>query len=303
MNVTGTQPCVRATPHLPVPRALEQSLLDAGTLSPQELDRFLGFVKGIHDSAPEGVGTTHVWPEVFPHANAVSHWEAGEHDLEPFLRAVRAGEPSPAVLAMAAGGGRGARPPPTPSGQRGQPLQGASTSGSPTVVLPLAPPRTAPAATAKLGVAPRTQAAPVDAAPPAPRPQTAPAPQRAPPAPQPVPITRTGCVDPVIALGAKDDAEGAAFLSAMRGAFAHRRFELFRALSLYDTARRHSLSGAAFVSALVSAGLKLNPVQADALRRRLAEAAPAQLPNLFRVTPHPEDVSIDYASFTDRLFL
>jgi len=89
----------------------------------------------------------------------------------------------------------------------------------------------------------------------------------------------------------------------MRGTFGGRRFELFRALSLYDTARRQVLSGTAFVSALVSAGLKLNIVQADTLRRRLAEAAPVQLPRMFRAAPHPADVAVDSASFCDRLFV
>ena len=39
------------------------------------------------------------------------------------------------------------------------------------------------------------------------------------------------------------------------------------------------------------------------LRRRIAEAAPAQLPGRFRVAPHPQDVAVDYARFCDSLFV
>jgi hypothetical protein len=89
-------------------RGFIESILDAQTLAPGELEGFLDFVRGMRDTAPDGVGGTRTWPEVrvqrhgalplvlslshtphpptpqvFPHVNAVSSWGA-DMDLRPF---------------------------------------------------------------------------------------------------------------------------------------------------------------------------------------------------------------------------
>lgn len=75
-SVHQSQPCISWM-------GFVETLLDASTLAPGELDSFLDFVRGIHDTAPDGVGTTHVVPEVFPHVNQVSSWNA-DMDLSKY---------------------------------------------------------------------------------------------------------------------------------------------------------------------------------------------------------------------------
>jgi hypothetical protein len=124
----------------------------------------------------------------------------------------------------------------------------------------------------------------------APRPATAPSgaidrQTRVPPA--------VACIDAVSAL--TTDAACNPLLAKMVDIFSPRRFDLYRAFHLYDTAGKRALSVPSFVAAIVSAGFKVTLAQADALKAALRRAAGAPGMPL----PNEADVFIDYEAFLD----
>jgi hypothetical protein len=247
-------------------RGFVETILGAQTLAPGEIDGILDFVRGVHDNeAANGVGGTRVWPEVYPHVNQVSSWGA---DMNLAAFGVRAGRPATAAAAPAAP----AAGPPPPEPQRAgfpkhEPRPASTSAAAPVVALlgapelPASRPRTAPAGVAD----PR------------------PAPERA-------------LLDVVEALSTS--AKGVEVLRRMRSTFGQRRLELFKALSLFDTQHKRSLTAESFVNAVVSAGLRLTVVQKAELVKEVCRLAGGST----GLVPPPNDVHLDYGKFIDTLF-
>jgi hypothetical protein len=280
-----------------------RTLLDAATLAPGEVEHFMDFVRGVHNTAPESVGGTYTVPQVFPHTNKVSSW--GENmDLSRFGVMDSTTRPFSAPSATAA------RPPPPP----------AASASARAPHAPVAPPpvpaaaRTAPAATA----APVNATLSASAAPGHGRPSTAPA-----AAIDPRPRPANPVVDVVaVLLGSQ---KGADLLARVRSIFGTRRLDLYRSLTLYDTCvmrgsgralispltpaplltpsrlrrrRTRALGVRAFLDALVSAGLKLTSGQVAELSKAFCSAAAAP----GAPVPQPMDVAVDYNEFLESAF-
>jgi hypothetical protein len=98
------------------------------------------------------------------------------------------------------------------------------------------------------------------------RPRTAPAGTS-----DPRPAPEKSVLDVIEALSSS--AKGAEVLKRMRGTFGTRRLELYKALALFDTARRNVLTSGAFVEAVISAGLKLTTVQKAELIKEICRLA------------------------------
>lgn len=242
-------------------RGFLETILDAKTLAPGEMDGLVDFVRGVHDNeAANGVGGTRVWPEVYPHVNQVSSWTAGDMNLARFGVTENAAPPRQ----------NAASAPPAHSSvvnaQRPATMQSA-VQNAPVIPIFGAPevpgsrPRTAPAGTSD----PR------------------PAPEKA-------------VLDVIEALSSS--AKGAEVLKRMRGTFGTRRLELYKALALFDTARRNVLTSGAFVEAIISAGLKLTTVQKAELIKEICRLAAGNNGLL----PPPHDVYIDYGAFIESLY-
>jgi len=290
-------------------RGFVEGLLEGRTLAESEMASFLSFVRGLKDGADDGVGTTRVVPQVKPTTNVVSSWTPRTADPTPYLAAM--GSPMLSAAAAAA-----APPPPRPATA---PAAYAASSRGAAAVAAVAAASAAAAATSRCGTssgAPSSRATSVSFADPviATRPATSAgvmgttassvAPPRVPALPADkatfpsaravmaatAPTLRT--VDVLASLAGAPD--GAALLASLRTTFAAKRFDLYRAMSLYDTTRRRVLNVPSFVSALTSAGLRWDRRQLDALRAALtAGAARSGL----AATEH--DVYVDYNVFFD----
>ncbi len=123
------------------------------------------------------------------------------------------------------------------------------------------------------------------------RPRTAPAGSADPRPPPQRPV-----LDVVEALSSTQ--KGAKVLERMRDVFGTRRTELFRALSLYDTGRKHALTAQSFVAAIVSAGLRLSTTQSAELIHEICKLAGGNT----GLVPPATDVWIDYNTFLDTLY-
>lgn len=120
-------------------------------------------------------------------------------------------------------------------------------------------------------------------------------------------------IDAVAALS-RGGPECTRVLGAVRRAFAARRFDLYRALSLYDTSRTSVLDVPSFVAALTSAGLRVSRAELTCLKAALLRAhADAHLGGGGARSgsshggggeklPSEQDVFVDYASFFDTLW-
>lgn len=120
-------------------------------------------------------------------------------------------------------------------------------------------------------------------------------------------------IDAVAALS-RGGPECTRVLGAVRRAFAARRFDLYRALSLYDTGRTSALDVPSFVAALTSAGLRVTRAELSCLKAALLRAhADAHLggggarasgagSGAGEKLPSEADVFVDYASFFDTLW-
>jgi hypothetical protein len=113
-----------------------------------------------------------------------------------------------------------------------------------------------------------------------------------------------GAVDAIAALSAAP--VGAGVLDAVRRTFNLRRYDLYRALHLYDTTRRGALNVPSFCAALVSAGLKLSRPQFDAVKAALVAAAAAAgaggRGGVGGTSLHENDVQVAYPAFFDGVF-
>lgn len=107
-------------------------------------------------------------------------------------------------------------------------------------------------------------------------------------------------MDVITALSATP--EGSAFLDNMRKLFRPKRFDLYRAFSLYDTTRKRALSVQSFIAALTSAGLKLNLQQAEAFKDVLLSHVPPASVRDGKGKINEHDVGVDYNGFFDALF-
>lgn len=145
----------------------------------------------------------------------------------------------------------------------------------------------------------RTSSVSIPAAPLVTRPSTAPssratsigeraAPDRTP---------QTGLLTDVVSALLASEA-GRGILEIARAAFVHRRFDLYRALSLYDTGRGQTLSLPSFLSAMVSAGLKLSHAQHDTFTRAIVAGVAA----VTGAHAAAHDITVDYRAFFDALF-
>jgi len=112
----------------------------------------------------------------------------------------------------------------------------------------------------------------------------------------PRPAPEHAVLDVVEALSGS--AMGKSVLQRMRDVFGTKRLELFRALSLYDTTRKHVLSVHSFVAAVVSAGLRLSTTQAADLTREICRMAGGNT----GLIPPATDVFVDYNAFLDTLY-
>lgn len=259
-------------------RGFVEAMLDAKTLAPGEIDGFLDFVRGIHDrTAVKGVGGTRMLPENYPHLNKVSAWSP-DMDLSRFGIYDRPATASAAATVSAA----------APAAPPARPATAPAPAPAPAAAPPAAPAPPAAstrghASTLSVGIAPEmsTRAAATV------RPGGADI--RPPPA--------AGTLDAVAALSSTE--AGVGLLQRMRTVFGPKRLDVFRALALYDTARRHVLSVPSFLAALVSAGLKLTSSQVLGLSAALCQAAAAGTGRV----PVPQDVFVDYESFLEDLFL
>jgi hypothetical protein len=245
-----------------------ESILDAKTLAPGEIDGFLDFVRGIHDrDAPSGVGGTRVVPENFPHVNRVSHWTP-DMDLSRFGIHERPSTATAPVSAL-----RPATAPAAPNTSvANTSVRSAVSAPNTSVVAPPPVPRVgiAPEMTARVSLAPGGG----DIRPPPAR----------------------GTLNVVSALSASST--GRALLDRMRSAFGPKRLDVYRALALYDTMRKRTLNVPSFLSALVSAGLKLTSSQVTGVSASLCEVAAGETGRL----PVPQDVHVDYEAFLEDLF-
>jgi hypothetical protein len=265
-------------------------IVDANTLAPGEIDQFLDFVRGAHDNAPDGVGGTRVWPELYPHVNQVSSWAADMDVSRVGIKAGGGGGGGAAVAAATTARGRAAHgaavaPPSLPARP--------STSAGPATRAALPFPTSHPSASAVAAASGPSHTLPVGGAPELPisRPRTAPVGSA-----DPRPPPEQAVLDVVRALSASP--RGGPILDRMREVFGTRRLELFRALSLYDTGRKHVLNVQSFVSAIVSAGLKLSSVQTNELVREICRMAGGST----GLVPPAADVYVDYNNFIDTLY-
>jgi hypothetical protein len=110
------------------------------------------------------------------------------------------------------------------------------------------------------------------------------------------PPAQAGTVDVLAALAGTPAT--ARVLQALHATFARRRFDLYRALSLFDTTHRGALNLPSFVAAVTSAGLRLSRVELEAVKVAvLAQAAATGSGG-----PSEQDVWINHTAFFDALF-
>jgi Ca2+-binding EF-hand superfamily protein len=109
------------------------------------------------------------------------------------------------------------------------------------------------------------------------------------------PAAQVGTVDVLAALAGSPDT--ARVLQSLHATFARRRFDLYRALSLFDTTHRGALNLPSFVAAVTSAGLRLTRAELEAVKgAMLAQAA------CTGAGPSEQDVWINHTAFFDALF-
>lgn len=252
-------------------------IVDSKTLAPGEMDQFLDFVRGARDDAPDGVGGTRVWPELYPHVNQVSSWTA-DMDLSRF--GVQETKPLSAKMnaTMTSTAASRSIVPPTVPVRAALPTRPYTATGTSSAVTAM----TGPSHTLPVGGAPEL---------PISRPRTAPLGTM-----DPRPAPERAVLDVVEALNGST--MGKNVLQRMRDVFGTKRLELFRALSLYDTARKHVLSVHSFVAAIVSAGLRLSTTQAAELTKEICRMAGGNT----GLIPPSTDVFVDYNAFLDTLY-
>lgn len=269
-------------------------ILDAKTLAPGEVEHFLDFVRGIRDDAPDGVGGTRVWPELFPHVNQVSSWKP-DMDMSAFgvQQMQSQGRPSTASSAVS----RSAAPPPGGSAGMSRPSTAAAAPQQQYYSQQQPVRATLPASSASMRPATsagtRTTTLPVGVAPELPisKPRSAPAGTA-----DPRPLPEHPVLDVVDALSHSE--KGSQILQRMRDVFGTKRIDLFRALSLYDTGRKHVLNVQAFVAAIISGGMKMSVIQQSEFTKELCRLAGGAT----GLVPPSTDVFVDYNSFLDTLY-
>jgi hypothetical protein len=270
-------------------RGFVESLLDIQTLSPEEVKNFLSFIRGLKDTAADGVGGMRTVPAVRPFVNRVSSWTEASADPTNYLRAMNAGAPT-------------TRPATTP--------QSAPVSRSSSVVASV-PCSTRPATPP---TAPTRIAGPLGGSPAPSRPATAtagksvtflrecevpslPADKQTFKPATAYAVKDEGSVVDVVTVLSKD-VNGGRLLDKIAKTFDRKRFDLYRALSLYDTTRKKVLSVQSFVAALASAGLKLDRAESGAFRTALVSAAAENR----AAAATEQEVNVDYSRFFDEIF-